>query len=78
MSASMIGQRQKKLKLHWMIKNLIFGVCLIISDFPVESLKANKNYNFVQNICLAKKFLVTTITTEPDFYDQKVNVRVAN
>ena len=26
-----------------MIKNLTFGVYLIISDFPVESLKANKN-----------------------------------
>ena len=27
-----------------MIKNLVFGVYLLISDFLVESLKANKNY----------------------------------
>ena len=43
-----------------MIKNFIFGDYLLISNFPVESLKANKNqqkrslilqYSFTQKLC---------------------------
>ena len=41
---------------NWMIKKLIFGADILISDFLVESLKANKNYQKKRPLILQCSF----------------------
>ena len=54
---------------NWMIKKLIFGADILISDFLVESLKANKNYqkndHSFYNVVSLKNFTLRTSNHSP-------------
>ena len=47
-----------------MIQNLIFGVYLKMSDFPAESIKANKNWQKIISDVLRCAFFIAVILSE--------------